>query len=195
MKKGIFLIATIIISVASIAQDKVGCIYIAPKAGITWANISSSEPSEAKLGFIIGGEAIYQTTNTFAFSGGLFFAQEGAKEIESGITATIKNNYLNFPLLANAYIFHNIAFKLGIQPAILLSAEYEVNAYGIAASVDTHKSYNSFDLSIPIGISYEDEKFILDTRYNIGLTQLLKDIPTKENGKNAVFQLTIGYKL
>ena len=47
------------------------------------------------------------------------------------------------------------------------------------------------DLSIPIGLSYEFSNFVIDGRYNWGLTKVAKD----SDSKNSVFQNTLGYKL
>ena len=49
---------------------------------------------------------------------------------------------------------------------------------------------NDIDFSIPIGISYELGNIIVDTRYNFGLTDIVKS----ENIKNRVLQLSLGYK-
>ena len=48
------------------------------------------------------------------------------------------------------------------------------------------------DFSIPVGLSYEYQSFVLDARYNIGLTKTVKD--AAEKTKNSVFQITVGYK-
>jgi len=44
--------------------------------------------------------------------------------------------------------------------------------------------------SIPVGLSYEYKNFVLDGRYNFGVTNLAKDVTSK----NSVFQFTLGYK-
>ena len=49
---------------------------------------------------------------------------------------------------------------------------------------------NTFDLSIPVGLSYEYKNFVLDGRYNFGVTNISKN----GNPKNSVFQFTLGYK-
>jgi hypothetical protein len=56
---------------------------------------------------------------------------------------------------------------------------------------------NSFDLSIPVGMSYEfNNNLVLDARYHIGLSDVNKDAdPGEKSVKNSVFLLTLGYKL
>ena len=51
------------------------------------------------------------------------------------------------------------------------------------------KYYNPFDLGLNMGVGFTFNKVILDLRYNIGLTE-----NANGNGKNRVFQLSVGYK-
>lgn len=55
---------------------------------------------------------------------------------------------------------------------------------------DEAKQVNTFDFAIPIGMSYEFNNFILDARYNIGVTK----VPKYGDGYTNVLQLTIDYK-
>lgn len=55
---------------------------------------------------------------------------------------------------------------------------------------DEAKQVNTFDFAIPIGMSYEFNNFILDARYDIGVTK----VPKYGDGYTNVLQLTIGYK-
>ena len=49
------------------------------------------------------------------------------------------------------------------------------------------------DFSIPIGISYEISDFVIDARYNLGLTNI--NDTDKYKSKNGVIMLTVGYKI
>ena len=60
---------------------------------------------------------------------------------------------------------------------------------GFCVAKDKLKA-NTFDLSIPVGLSYEYNNFVLDGRYNFGVTNIAKGV----NTKNSVFQFTLGYK-
>ena len=55
---------------------------------------------------------------------------------------------------------------------------------------DEAKQVNTFDFAIPVGMSYEFNNFVLDARYNIGVTK----VPKYGDGYTNVLQLTIGYK-
>ena len=99
-------------------------------------------------------------------------------------------DYINIPILANAYIAKGLAVKVGVQPAFKVSSK--IKAGGVEVDVDKvyDNDIKSFDLSIPLGLSYEISDFVIDARYNWGVTKLLEGY----DSKNSVFQFTVGYK-
>ncbi|MCI7764262.1 MAG: hypothetical protein MSK46_07645, partial [Bacteroidales bacterium] len=69
-----------------------------------------------------------------------------------------------------------------------------------------YERISGFDLSVPVGLSYEYENVILEARYNIGLTDTYNKSdsdmasgvkPTADGdrkNKNSVIMFTVGYK-
>ena len=123
---------------------------------------------------------------------------QGAKDKTDGITSTMKLDYINIPILANVYVAKGFAVKLGIQPA------FNVNAKCQEITADFKDGIKTIDFSIPVGISYEYMNFVIDARYNWGLTKVAKnktlqimgeEIEFGGKGKNSVFQITLGYKI
>ena len=51
-------------------------------------------------------------------------------------------------------------------------------------------AFHRFDLTIPVGISYEYSNLVFDVRYNFGVTKLFKII---NEGNNRGFTFTVGY--
>ena len=106
---------------------------------------------------------------------------------------TVKTDYLNIPIMANVYITDGLAVKLGLQPGLNLSAKYKydgsVAGYEGSSEGDID-DVKSFDLALPIGVSYEINNFVIDGRYNFGLSKVFE---TGDN-KHSVFQITLGYK-
>jgi len=194
MKKSISLIAALLIAASSFAQDVAKKVSFVPSVGINLANITSDD-CETKNGLTIGGELHYRTSNPISLSGGIFFSQQGCKGVVDGISAKLNNNYLNVPLLLNVHLGKGFTLKTGLQPAFLLSAKIAATQGKASASVDAKELYHTFDFSIPSGISYEMGKVVLDLRYNVGILNLLKDVPNNENGRNKVVQFMIGYRL
>lgn len=83
----------------------------------------------------------------------------------------------DIPVTLNYYVAKNFALKAGLQPAFMVSK-------------DDAKDVNTFDLAVPVGMSYEFDRFVVDARYNIGVTK----VPKHGDGYTNVLQLTIGYK-
>lgn len=102
---------------------------------------------------------------------------------------TTKLDYINIPVLANVYVAKGLAVKLGLQPGFNVNSSVKVSSDNASAEKDVDSK--TVDLSIPIGLSYEFNNFVIDGRYNWGVTKVAKD----SDCKNSVFQFTIGYKL
>lgn len=163
-------------------------------------------------GFIIGAEAEYQLTNTFSIAAGVNYAQQGSgwKDTDFNISGTkvnmrdakIELGYVNVPIVLNAYLFKGFAVKAGVQLGFMTNASEKVTVEGSLGNVtekyeldqDVMDNMEKFDVSIPVGISYQfNVPIVIDARYNIGLTNVIKD-NGDESYKNMSFQLTVGYK-
>ena len=190
------------------AQNEVGQLTLQPKVGVNLANITSlkagNESSNMKADFAVGLEAEYGFAENISIAAGLLYSMQGCDfgeyKVEGfGQTAGWDKNqvnlgYLNIPIVVNYYLAKGFAIKAGVQPGFLLSAKQKVDGIGNTPSenTDIKDGYKSFDLSIPLGLSYEYEKAVFDLRYNLGVTKLNKE--GDESCKNSVIQFTVGYK-
>jgi hypothetical protein len=150
------------------------------------ANLTDMD-GDAKAGLATGIELEYQATEMVSVSAGVIYSMQGSKW-DSGLNissdnvnikgGTLKYNlgYINVPVMANVYVIPGLAVKLGLQP-------------GFCIDKDDTKA-KSVDLAIPVGLSYEYNNFVLDGRYNFGVTKAV----SKFDAKNSVFQITLGYK-
>jgi len=77
-----------------------------------------------------------------------------------------------------------------LQPGFKLSAKASSNDKDIELLDDDVKG---FDLSIPVGLSYEYKNLVLDGRWNVGATKISEEIDGIKP-QNTVFQITLGYK-
>jgi len=189
MKKFIVMAAMMISSTALFAQREVGTFTIQPKVGMNIANLTNYDDADARIGLAIGAEVEYQATDMISITAGALYSMQGCKEDGEGATLTTKLDYINIPILANVYVMKNLAVKLGIQPGFNVNSkmEYSKGDDSAEAGLDDVKT---LDLSIPVGVSYEYKNFVLDGRYNLGLTKVSGD----SDCKNSVFQITLGYK-
>lgn len=154
-------------------------ITIQPKIGLSIASVGGDVDGDYKAGLAVGAEAEYHVSPLIGVSAGLLYSQQGCKwSVEDeDVDVKWKPAYLNIPILANFYVANGLALKAGVQPAFMVAK-------------DDAKEVNTFDFSVPVGISYEYMNICLDARYNIGCTKVWKDV----KGCNSVFQVTLGYK-
>lgn len=189
MKKILLTAVVMLASVASYAQQAVGTFTLQPKIGMNVASLTKCDGCDPRIGLAAGVEAEYQATDIFSVSAGLIYSMQGNKAKEEGVTLTTKLDYINIPILANVYVTKGLAVKLGVQPAFNVSDKQKLS--GGKASVEAEDvRAESFDFSIPVGLSYEYNNVVFDARYNFGVT----NIADGGDSKNSVFQFTLGYK-
>lgn len=173
--------------------------------------------SNYKPGLMAGADVEYQVTDFIAASVGAYYSRQGLKYddyTESHDLSTKKwsewrdvkehHDYVNIPLMLSVYPVRNLALKAGVQLGINTNATMEYteatitrdsNGEGSTESVDKTKTdlkLKKTDFSIPVGVSYEYMSVILEARYNIGLTNVYKDLGL--DGKNRVFTFNIAYR-
>lgn len=180
MKKFMMIVAMAFATLTASAQAEAGTLTLKPLVGINVANITDDD-GDAKVGLAAGAELGYQLNESFAVTAGAIYSMQGAKS--EGVKLNL--DYINIPILANYYITKGLAVKAGIQPAFKVKSEAKADV----VSVDMD-GFKSFDLSIPVGLSYEVSDFVIDARYNWGMTKVLEGF----DSKNTVFQFTVGYK-
>ena len=191
MKKLLVMAAMVLSSVGAFAQYSAGDITIQPKVGL---NVSSVTEDEAGYiaGFVGGVEGEYHVSPMVGISAGLLYSMQGASVKHAEGDPKLEMNYVNIPILVNAYVAKGLALKAGIQPAFNVSNKVKVD--GISIDYDKYApegaEIKTFDFSIPVGISYEYMNVCLDARYNIGVSK----IADGDAGRNSVFQITLGYK-
>ncbi len=199
MKKLMMIAAMMLMSVGAFAQEA-GEMYIKPMVGGTMATVTNVDNGKFKLGLVGGAEFGYNISDAFAVTGGALFSMQGtgAKDTDKRKDASTTLTYINVPILANYYIFPGFSVKAGFQPGFLISAKEKYTANGHDHEFTGTDGYKKVDFSIPVGLSYEFSDFVIDARYNFGLTNIIDNdlsdlIDTKM--KNSVIMLTIGYKI
>lgn len=192
MKKIMFIVAMAVMAVAAKAQNAVGEITLKPMVGMTIANITDSD-GDSKIGVAAGLEAEFGVADKFGVTVGAVYSMQGTKSAASvsGYNASAKINldYINIPILANYYLAPGFAIKAGIQPGFKVNSELKVKSGGTEIKQD-FDGVESVDFSIPVGLSYEFSDFVIDARYNWGLTKIVDG----SDSKNSVFMISLGYK-
>ena len=189
MKKLMIFAVMMLSAMTASAQQEVGTWSVTPKVGINLAKVTDANDASMKVGLVAGADLNYQIAEKFAVSAGVFYSMQGAKSKDDGIKTTAKLDYINIPILAQFYVVPGLALKAGIQPAFNVKHKYNVESGGSSAEAD-YPDFKTFDFSIPLGVSYEFSNFVIDARYNLGLTKL---VDNGESSKNSVIQFTVGY--
>ena len=191
--------AMMVAAISANAQNEVGQLTLMPKAGINISTITGDiEGKKSKVGLVAGIEAEYGITEKFGLQFGLLYSMEGYKGKGIAVTgqgqqigayiadAKFNFDYLNIPILAQYYVVKGLAVKAGILPAF--NVRHKASVDGNTTNIEGVKSFN---FSIPVGLSYEYQNFVLDARYNIGVTKIYKEA---DQGRNSTFAITLGYK-
>lgn len=197
--------ALIAIALSAQAQHEEGDVTIQPKVGMTISNITDGDKSKINLTYGVEFERFF--TDQFSASLGVMFTNQGCKyDIYSAdgagnVSDDLKLDiyYGTLPIMANYYVLPGLALKAGIQPAFRVKARIEQNGNKIDLDNAIDAMYdgndnkmNTFDLSIPVGFSYEFKGITFDARYNFGVTKLISN--SDESIYNKVFIMTLGYK-
>ena len=181
-------------------------------------NMDSKElDSKAKAGLTVGVEAERFISAPLSVSAGVMYTNQGYKYPDYGVDdknaktfwncedSKVTMHYLQVPVMLNLYVADGLAFKAGVEMGYLLHSKAQsVMTDGIIDSdnnyvVKTTKRqsakntdiYRRFDLSIPMGASYEYMHFVLDLRYHLGLANLSK---VAKNMHSSVVTFTLGYQ-
>ena len=195
-----------------------------------WYGQGESVKAKYQTGFNGGVDVEYRATKEVAVSLGVNYARLGFKfpsyqtenknadnstTLEGYDNIHANMDYIQVPLKVRAYVTRNLSLTLGVQAGFLcgdgkLKMDYtsatirneEVTAKETETQTSTWPT-KKFDVSIPIGVSYEYMGVILTAQYNLGLTNVsdaskIKDKDgesyIKENCKNRGFAVTVGYR-
>jgi hypothetical protein len=190
MKKMLLLIVATISIVFANAQIQFGL-----KANYNLAGVMQSGPEpenglKSKSGFSGGALALIPISAPFYLQPEIVYSGQGTDISDNGFNASLNYNYLNIPVLAKYQSDMGLFGETGPQVGFLLSA----NAKGEGQTVDMKDQTQSVDFSWAFGVGYKlhDMGLGFDIRYNLGLTNTLKD-GGGESVKNSVFQFGVFY--
>lgn len=199
MKKAMLMMAVLTASLTAMAQHEEGDFLVQPKVGLNIATLSDADKTIGDLNF--GIEAELMVTDYFSLSAGAIVSNQGGKyNDDTYVSYTVDLDYVNVPVMANFYILPGLSLKAGVQPSYRMKAKVKTDGatydmdqfYALLSGTGIEEDFKvkKFDLSIPVGISYEYQNVVLEARYNWGVTKIMDN----DSFYNRVFQLTLGYK-
>ena len=192
MKKILMVAAMMLMSIGAFAQNEVGQITLKPTVGMNLATVTSADNAKMKVGLIAGFEGEYGISENLGLSLGALYSMEGAKQGD----AKFNFDYINVPLLLQVYPAKGFAVKAGAQVGFNVRHKVsdgdnsmDINDFYKALGVDT--KVQSVNFSIPLGLSYQISDFVIDARYNLGISKIFKNT---DEGRGSVISITVGYK-
>ncbi len=200
MKKLIVLISLLVMAVTAYSQQlRPGSVTITPKIGVNASSYygSDNEGCDYKAGLTLGAEGEYYIKNWLGVSAGLMYSQQGCSSSENS-DIKICTEYINVPVLCNFHLGKCFSLKAGLQPGVNLSAKAKVG--GVSADLSgSGVDAKTFDIAMPIGMSFAFNNLVIDARYALGLDNAFKGKNAygsldNANLYNSVFSLTLGYR-
>ena len=187
MKKMLMLIIATCSLVFANAQIQFGV-----KANYNLTTITSSQGAnvKSKSGFSGGVLASIPISDPFYLQPEIVYSGQGTSFSIGGTTANVNYDYLNVPVLFKYQNPNGLFAETGPQVGFLLSANIKANGM----TNDLKDQIQSVDFSWAFGLGYKitDLGLGFDARYNLGLTNTLKN-GQGETEKNSVFQFGLFY--
>ncbi|HEX5742550.1 MAG TPA: porin family protein [Flavobacteriaceae bacterium] len=189
MKKNLLMIVAMLLSSSALLAQSWD---FGLKGGLNLATIVGDETSDvdSRTSFYLGGFAEIKMSDKFAFQPEFLYSSQGAKGKDEGTDMTLKLDYLTIPLMAKYYVGQKFSLDFGPQLAFLLKADAET----MGVTVDFKDFMKSFDFGVNLGLGYELDKFVINGRYNIGLSNIWDNEDDFGKNQNSVIQIGIGYK-
>lgn len=220
MKK-LLLIASVAMmgAVANAQEFKFG-----PKAGYSLSMLKAEGDGESykfdsKSTFYAGAFVEYKFNDKFGVQGEVLYSPIGGKQKESfsyadmgaQVTGSEETDFklgsVQIPVSAKYFATENLAFALGLNVGIITSAKVdytstatvsfmgETQTESESGSEDVKNEMNTLNLAPFVGAEYTLENgLFFDARYNLGVSNLIKNQEGNETLKNSFFQVGIGFK-
>jgi len=192
MKRLFFSIAVICVLIATsafAADNNVGL-----KLGLDMSKLNTSD-AKYKTGFALGGFMTSQLTGNWVLQPELLYCQKGTKVEDAGMSGQIKTSYLDVPVLFKYIIGDSKAdIKTGllIGPSFSLKVSKKLTGDLAPAVVSDTIKVKSFTAGLILGVDVDFNQFIIDLRYEAGLTKAVEI--GNDSWKNRMFQLSAGFK-
>ncbi len=185
----LILVMTLAFAVAANAEGTAFGI----KAGVNFANIAGDDTGDLNslTGFVGGGFVDIPMSPTLSIQPEVFYSQKGAKYEEMGTDVSIKLDYIDIPVLLKFTMAGESArpfFLFG--PSIGFSASSKVSAGDVSMDLE---GVASTDFGLVFGIGVNFQKFLIEGRYGLGLSDINDDETITQSNNNTAFQLMLGY--
>ncbi len=192
MNKSIFFLLAFFLTLPLFAQD----VTFGLRGGPSFTTLGGEDGSvgaKFRVGFHIGGYASFAISESLSFESGLQYANKGANGSDGGVSAVVRNGYLDLPLLLNYRFGERFYGLAGVQPSFLVSPAIVLEENGNKVTVngkDVADLYKGFDFAGVIGFGVElNAGLHVQTTYEHGVSNISEIADT---AYNRGFKLTVG---
>lgn len=165
------------------------------KGGVNFTNVNGDDIDgpDSRTSFHVGLMGELPLADIFSLQAEVLYSGQGFEydfEGPGGDKVEYQLDYINVPILAKLYVVKGLSFEVGPQFGFLVSEEIDYEPTADDGDIDLNQ-VDTFDFSVAGGVTFlTDLGFFASGRYNLGVTDIIEDV----NGKNSVFQISVGYK-
>ena len=193
MKKLFLAIGIITVSIATVHAQ---ITHFGVKGGLNSSSLKTTGSgatftSDSKIGFYAGAFAQIGVSQNFAVQPEIMYSLLGARYKFSNVNVNRNLSYISIPFLAE-YIKDGLSIVAGPQISFLVAAKDK----GTNISSDVKSQFKTTEIAGVVGAGYTTlGGFGFDARYQLGLTDIVKDNSSGYKFKNNNFQFGVHYIL
>lgn len=193
MKRFLMCLFAMMVLTQLYGQEPSRKVTVMPRVGMTASTMWGEQATGSRLrvGAVVGADVEYR----FAPKWGAQIGVEGLL-IGSNIHSDDPNSasallvgYIGVPVMADFHVAPRWTIKAGIEPAYMV----KTMAKNGDRYVNFTKYVNRFDLTIPVGASFDITRhWVVEARCNLGVRSIMK--PDNTTVRNLAAALSVGYR-
>ena len=184
MKKVVFMLAAIMVSMSAMAQTNFGV-----KVGFDMTNFWGSDVKHGMApNYQVGVLLEHKFSPKFAIAPEAVFAAQGGKSDH----VTYNTNYINVPVMLKYYVAPYFSIDFGPQLGINVYSKSTFDYENVKVTTDLKDGTKSVDFGVGIGGTYSlTENAFVQARYTLGVTNVFDN---DFDWKNGNVQVAFGWK-
>jgi len=188
-----FLVLMVFLILGAAKTSQAQLSYYGVKGGTSFANISGDDvnfDTNTRVGIVLGAYAGLSFSDLpVTIQPEILYTQKGYKTENSGVTSTLKLNYIEVPILAK-FSFETMG---SVQPHVIAGPFVGINILSESSSGGTTQdldSISSGEFGLAAGAGVNVSGIDITARYDLGITQIFED---DVDARNGAIMITAGY--
>lgn len=172
-------------------------------AGVNFATTDVSGDSDVdsdvfdrRTGLVVGLFANIPLSDSFSLQPEVLYSQKGAKVEEDPGTFTLEVDYLDIPVLARVTAGGQTGLVLFAGPSFgfKMRARAKGEFEGETEEEDVSDEVETLDIGLIAGVGFQGARFLIDGRYQWGLSNINKVESDPAEVKNRVISIVVGWQ-